>query len=58
MSDFINQDKLAVEVMNAIDNCLKGEARRIYIDSYEVASPLVVEFVKKLGEALNNRFQN
>lgn len=56
MSDFINENKLATDVMNAVDENLKGEARRIYTDSYNIAKEPIVKFIKELVELLDKRF--
>jgi hypothetical protein len=58
MSDFINETKLASDVMNAVDNNLKGEARRMFVDSYKLAQDPIVKFIKELTEILNKRFSN
>lgn len=58
MSELLNENKLATDVMNAVDENLRGEARRMYIDSYTLAKEPIVKFIKELTELLEKRFQN
>lgn len=58
MSELLNENKLATDVMNAVDANLKGEAKRIYVDSYKLAQEPIIKFIKELTELLEKRFSN
>lgn len=58
MSDNLNRIKLAADITHAIDDNLRGEARRMYIDAHSEAKDLVVEFIEKLTAKLEKRFSN
>jgi recombinational DNA repair protein RecR len=58
MSDLLNKKTLSAEILLAIDKNLKGEAARIYIDSYTIAQDLIVDFVEQLEAGLKKRFEN
>ena len=58
MSDLLNKHQLSEDIVKAIDKNLKGEARRMYIDSHAVSKDLIVNFIESLAAALEKRFVN
>lgn len=49
---------MAADVTHAIDDNLRGEARRMYIDAHTEAKDLVVKFIEDLDAILEKRFSN
>lgn len=58
MSDLINKHQLSEDIVKAIDKNLKGEARRMYIDSHSISKDLIVDFIEALAAKLDKRFSN
>jgi hypothetical protein len=58
MSEFLNTTQLAADVTHAIDDNLKGPARRNYIDAHTEAKNLIVKFIEDLAAKLDKRFSN
>lgn len=58
MSEFINRNNLAADITKAIDDNLKNEARRMYIDAHAEIKDLVVDFIEQVTAKLEKRFSN
>lgn len=58
MNTFLNKTQMAADITHAIDDNLRGEARRMYIDAHTEAKDLVVKFIEDLDAILEKRFSN